>query len=225
MSGLIVPAVARSLRAEGPRPAARAAIGHGAFGAAVLLPWFLLAWIAPALMMRLLYGADSPYVAYAPLLRLLALNYAIMYVAMVLGAWLLGLHQSRLNFAGQVVYMAATLLIPVPATLLLGLKAMMVGAVAASCVNVVGIAYFLRRAHRATAGPGPAMSDVPALQPADGGEGPRTGPAAPDGGARPAGAAGRRLWRTLYPGTVEGRAQHVTKGAPSLSGLGETEPG
>lgn len=112
-SNLLIPAVAR----EAPRGIAHAratVIRQGMRYGLLLLPCFAAFCIAPHAVMRLVYGAASPYLAFAPLLRPFVLAFAIQYVATVVGAYEGGMSRPRtylwVQIAGTVLLLTAGLL-------------------------------------------------------------------------------------------------------------------
>lgn len=148
IGGLMVPAVARAISTGGIRPARRAVLRYGLFGAVLLSPFFLVICLAPVFVMKMIYGHDSEFVDNAPLLRLWATNCAVSYVSMVLTSWLVGMHESRLNFIAQVIHTAAALVISLPATFVFGIEGMVLGVLCATCIEVLALLMFLRRAHQ-----------------------------------------------------------------------------
>lgn len=113
-SNLLIPAVAR----EAPRGIAYArstVVRQGMRYGLLLLPAFAALFIAPHAVMRLVYGAASPYLGFAGLLRPFVLAFAIQYVATVVGAYEGGMSRPRtylwVQMAGTFLLLTAGLLL------------------------------------------------------------------------------------------------------------------
>lgn len=107
MSALVVP-FAAAVRVEGGVPAARRVTWkYAAPGAAVIVPYCALIAVAPEWMLRAFYGAGTPYVSLAPLLRLFAYVLLVQAVVMTLEALLKGLKESRAAFRVEALAAAA----------------------------------------------------------------------------------------------------------------------
>lgn len=158
MAGLIIPVVARTASQRGRRAATPQALRCVAFGAALLLPCFLVLVIAPEFSMRLIWGRDSAFVENAPLLRLYVANYSMLYLYTVIGAWLQGLGEARANFYSQVANAAGTLLVGVPLTIVGGVSGLISGALVAITAAAVCCLVLLVRVLR--------NADATALPPA-----------------------------------------------------------
>ena len=102
VSNLLIPAVAR-VASQGVRDARRTVVHYGIRYAALLLPGFLLLFAFPQTVMRLVYGAASPYLGLAPLLRLFVLAFILQYLATVVGAYEGGMSRPRTYMWVQVV--------------------------------------------------------------------------------------------------------------------------
>ncbi len=93
-SNLLIPAVAREA-SRGIAHARRTVIHHGLRYGALLLPGIAALFLIPHLAMRLAYGASSPYLGLAGLLRPFALSFTVQYVATVVGAYEGGMSRPR----------------------------------------------------------------------------------------------------------------------------------
>lgn len=151
-SNLLIPAVSRSNSTGGLRAAFHAAMKYWAVGAVLVLPYFALLVMIPSFCLAVLVGRQSPYLAYAPLLRLYTFSMIVYYIEFCLGGWLAGLGESRSNFHVQIVNAMATLLIALPATARFGMNGLVYGTVAAATISALAQVWvsfkFLRLARR-----------------------------------------------------------------------------
>lgn len=153
MSGLITPAVARAAAGSDHHEVRRIAMRYITFGAALLMPYFLILALAPRFSLRLFYSADSPYIVHVTELRLFVANFVCVYFSSVIIAWLAGLGHSRWNFYVQLWCIAATLVIGLPLTVKWGLYGVTIGGLTTSLVAVLAAAWYIRRAdHEAAKG-------------------------------------------------------------------------
>ena len=111
-SNLLIPAVAR----EAPRGVAHArstVLRQGMRYGLLLLPCFAILFAAPGAVMKFVYGAASPYLVFAGLLRPFVLAFAVQYVATVVGAYEGGMSRPRtylwVQVAGTVLLLTAGL--------------------------------------------------------------------------------------------------------------------
>ena len=102
INSLLIPVIARE-EVHGLRHARSTAVRYGARYGLLLLPAFLALFLIPHTMMRLFYGAFSPYLAYSGLLRPLVAAFALQYVATVIGAYEGGLARPKTYMWVQVV--------------------------------------------------------------------------------------------------------------------------
>jgi O-antigen/teichoic acid export membrane protein len=123
ISGLIVPGVAKASHEHGPSAAKRYAIKLGALGLLLLLPFYLFLLIAPHMAIRLVAGAGSPYLQYTFELRLLVLQYLVIYASIVSTAYLNGLEAARSTFFGQLVNGISSVVFRLPITAIGGMAA------------------------------------------------------------------------------------------------------
>lgn len=107
MSALVVP-FAAAVRVEGGVPAARRVTWkYAGQGAAIVVPYCALIALWPERMLRVFYGAGTPYVSLAPLLRLFAYVLLVQALVMTLEALLKGLKESRAAFRVEALAAAA----------------------------------------------------------------------------------------------------------------------
>jgi O-antigen/teichoic acid export membrane protein len=102
VSNLLIPAVAR-VAPQGVRQARRTVVHYGIRYTALLLPCFVLLFAVPHLVMRLVYGAASPYLNLAPLLRPFAFAFLLQYLATVVGAYEGGMARPKTYMWVQIV--------------------------------------------------------------------------------------------------------------------------
>ncbi len=136
-SNLLIPAVSRSKSSGGHRAAFLSALKYWVTGGVLVLPYFALLVLIPSLILKLLVGRHSPYLADGALLRLYTLAMSVYFVEFCLAGWLAGLGESRSNFQVQVINAAATVLIALPATALDGLRGLVYGSMAAAAISAL----------------------------------------------------------------------------------------
>jgi O-antigen/teichoic acid export membrane protein len=164
MTGLIVPAVARATANEGAAAGKRIALRYTAFGALLLMPYFLFLVVMPTLMLKLFYGTASPYTKTPELLhhngnllRLFVANYTAVYLLSTFGGWLSALGRSRWLFYSQVVNMIVSVCVGMPLIYYFGVGGLIVGGMfAAFSTTAVVVYYIYKAAYRKTAPPQPA---------------------------------------------------------------------
>ncbi|HVQ40496.1 MAG TPA: hypothetical protein VMS31_23340, partial [Pyrinomonadaceae bacterium] len=98
LGNILVPAAARARIKDGLAGARRVALRYAAQGALLLLPFVLVLLIFPTALLRLFYGASSPYVVLESSLRLLTIIYAFHYVSLSLKFLLNALEKNRQQF-------------------------------------------------------------------------------------------------------------------------------
>lgn len=114
VSNLIVPATTRTSRSSGIQSAWRTSARYGLGGIAVLLPYYLMLLLYPTRILRIFYGAHSPYLALATPLCLLVIGYALVYVAHVLSAFFYGLERGQTVLYAQIFGGVAAVLVGLP---------------------------------------------------------------------------------------------------------------
>jgi O-antigen/teichoic acid export membrane protein len=145
LCGIITPAAARASAAGGPRASIKVALKYVVLGGVIVTIPFTFVFIMPAATLRMLYGAGSPYIVQAHLLRLVLPIYAMMYISFVTSAWLSGLGHSRAGFVAQCVTVVATVSIPFPLTVFFGVPGLLWGAlIALFCGAAAGVGLLLR---------------------------------------------------------------------------------
>jgi O-antigen/teichoic acid export membrane protein len=108
INSLLIPIIARE-EALGIQHARLTAVRYGARFGALLVPPFVLLLLLPWHTMRLVYGAASPYLAFAPMLRLMVSAFCVQYVATVVGAYEGGRGRPKSYMWSQIVSIAVLL--------------------------------------------------------------------------------------------------------------------
>jgi Na+-driven multidrug efflux pump len=138
--------VARARANDGNRAASRVAIRYIAFGATLLMPYFLVIALFPTQLLKFFYGADSPYVNEGQWLRLFVANYTAVYLLSTINAWLAALGHSRWNFYSQVVNIVITISMSLPLIYWLGVPGVIIGGLLSVIGTGAVTGYFIRRA-------------------------------------------------------------------------------
>jgi O-antigen/teichoic acid export membrane protein len=153
MTGLIVPAVARAMANDGAAAARRIAVRYTAFGAMLLLPYFVVLLCVPTLALRLFYGDSSPYTKTAELLtyngnllRLFVANYVAVYLLCTLGGWLSALGRSRWLFHSQIANVIVSLAVGMPMIHLWKVAGLIVGGMLAAFATAFVVIYYIHKA-------------------------------------------------------------------------------
>ncbi len=136
LGNLLVPLVARVKASEGAAAAWRAALGQGAQFGAVLAAYFAVVAVWPGAVLRLLYGAGSPYAGLTGPLRWMVAAYALAYAAQVMGQFLAGAGESRANFRVQSAGAAASILAGLPLAAHWGATGAVAGAVVVNAARL-----------------------------------------------------------------------------------------
>ena len=144
IGALVIPFVARAASRDGARAAKGVAAHCGLLGGGLLLPFYAAVWIAPDLVIGLFTRGNPDYAGLSTQLRLFALAYALAFPAQVIGALLNGLGLSRLSFAAQSVYSAATLLVSLPLAAAYGLAGAVWGGLAPAAA-FAGVSFAMAR--------------------------------------------------------------------------------
>jgi O-antigen/teichoic acid export membrane protein len=145
VANLIVPGAAHSRRQGGVRSASRTAFTYATFGAALLVPYYVVVLARPTEVLEVFYGAGSPYAAIVDVLRVYVLVYAFTYAAIILTGLLTALERSRQVFYTQVANAMSALVFGSPLIAILGVTGAAFGALAASVTYAVACVVLLRR--------------------------------------------------------------------------------
>jgi Na+-driven multidrug efflux pump len=146
MTGLIVPAVARAMSSDGPKAARRLAIRYTAFGAILLLPYFLLLIFFPTQVLEFFYKKGHPYTQHGHLLRLFVANYTAVYLLCTFGGWLSALGRSRWLFYSQIVNIIVSLAIGLPLIIKWGVEGLIIGGMFAAFSTAAVVLYYIHKA-------------------------------------------------------------------------------
>ncbi len=115
MSNMMIPAVARAA-GDGLAAARKILIKNAVVFSALLLPCFLVMGCFPRQIMSAVYGAHSPYLSLATLLRILSLTFTLQFFATLLGAYEGGLSRTKTYMFAQIASLAV--LVPTGALLM-----------------------------------------------------------------------------------------------------------
>jgi O-antigen/teichoic acid export membrane protein len=131
ISALVIPAVAAAKGGARFAHARHVAWSYTWQFEALIAPYLLVLLIWPQMVLRVFYGAASPFRLLVMPLRLMVLVYAIAVPMMVWSAALCGVERVRASFRVQVWGAATTVVMGVPACMLFGLA----GAVVVDCIS------------------------------------------------------------------------------------------
>ena len=143
----LIPTVARSA-ADGYAAARRTALRLGLQYGALMLPLFLALALLPRWVMRLIYGASTPYLHLATLLPIVVAAYAIQYIATVIGAYEGGMSRPQTYLYVQSLSTIALAALCFPLTRSYGIRGTVWAVAAFSVFRVVLFALFSASAER-----------------------------------------------------------------------------
>jgi O-antigen/teichoic acid export membrane protein len=135
---LVVPAVAHARIRSGTHSPWQVALRYLWMGIALIAPFVLATAAAPHAMIRLLYGAASPYMAMAGTLRVLAIASLFMYIGHVLSFYFLGMEDTAAVLKTQCAASLAAVCVAVWAIPLLGPFGAAVALTAMNGTRVIG---------------------------------------------------------------------------------------
>jgi O-antigen/teichoic acid export membrane protein len=95
------------------------------------------------MFIAMLYGWDSEYMIYAPVLQICAVAVGFVYLGIAAGAYLNAIHRTRQAFVGQVIYAAGYLFIVMPCTALYGLYGAVWGWLITAALRVAVYFYYV----------------------------------------------------------------------------------
>jgi O-antigen/teichoic acid export membrane protein len=148
LSNLMIPAVAQARAGGGFSAAKQTALQLGSKGGLLLAPYFVLLLIYPAGVLRLFYGADSPYLSLEVTVRVMAVCYFVMYLSIILGGFLRGLKESKLVFVIQMVGTVAAVVVGLPMAALFGVNGAAFGNAVTVSAKVGANVFFFRGVER-----------------------------------------------------------------------------
>ncbi len=137
LGNLLVPMVAQVQVAGGLAACRRVVISRGLMGALVVGPYLATLLIWPEEVLRLVYGAGSPYLSLKIALRLFVLAYAVMYLAQLAVSLLLGLGQSRASLWVTAASVAAAVVPGLPLAIFLGNTGAVLGLSLSRCAGLI----------------------------------------------------------------------------------------
>jgi len=127
LANVLVATAARA-RANGDlRASMNAVMWYGSVGAVLLVPYLGVLLLWPAEMLRLVYGAGSPYVTLGAAVRVLSMGCVLIYIAQIAEATLLGLERSRAVFQMTLVRVAFSVVPGLPLAAVYGLDGALAG--------------------------------------------------------------------------------------------------
>jgi len=149
VANLMIPAGSKANRDGGVALAWRKSSVYALQGAALLLPYFLVLFLAPHLVIRLAYGPQSPCLEYANMMRIYVLGYGVIYLSQITNAFLLSLHASRSAFMAQLSNVGACVVLGLPLAAVAGICGAVWGNLAATAARViVGVILIAQLARR-----------------------------------------------------------------------------
>jgi O-antigen/teichoic acid export membrane protein len=145
IGSLIYPAVARARGEYGERAATRIGFSYGLRGGMLLLPFYLILVIWPQTVLRLFYGASSPYLGLSDILRLFVLSYLIGYLANFMVVILNSLERTRVAFLSQLASATTTIVIGLPLVIWGGIAGATAAGGLTSLTRLMASGFFLRQ--------------------------------------------------------------------------------
>ncbi|HKX28132.1 MAG TPA: hypothetical protein VJ302_10590 [Blastocatellia bacterium] len=149
IGGLIYPAVARARTDHGEQEAARVGFRHALQGGCLLLPFHLTLLLWPQGVLRLFYGADSPYLGLTGILRLFVLCYVLGYTANILVVILNSLERTRVAFLAQLASALTTLFVGLPMIAWAGVIGATIAGGLTSLVRLTAAGFFIKQTQAA----------------------------------------------------------------------------
>jgi O-antigen/teichoic acid export membrane protein len=122
VSALVIPAVAAAKGTSRCSNARRLAWSYTWQFEALVAPYLIILLIWPGAVLRLYYGASSPFLSLLTPLRLMAVTYFFAFPMTVWAAALCGVERVRAGFRVQVLGATTTAVIGVPACMLFGVS-------------------------------------------------------------------------------------------------------
>jgi O-antigen/teichoic acid export membrane protein len=144
IGSLIMPNAARAYSTQGIVPAKKVGLRFTLLGGLLLGPYLALLVIWPQLPIAMLYGWDTEYMAYAPIVQICAFSVGFAYLATAAGVFLSAVDQSRQSFFGQVLFAVAYVIIVLPLTARFGIYGAVWGWLIASILRAAVYFYFLQ---------------------------------------------------------------------------------
>ena len=109
MSNMLIPAVARAA-GDGLTAVRKIMLKNAILFSALLLPCFFLMAGFPRQIMSAVYGAHSPYLPLAPLLRIFSLTFLLQFLATLIGAYEGGLSRPKTYMFAQIASLSILVL-------------------------------------------------------------------------------------------------------------------
>jgi O-antigen/teichoic acid export membrane protein len=136
INSLLIPMIARNAD-QGATHSRGIALRYGIRYGVLLVPCFVVLAGFPSWTMHRFYGAASPYLALAPMLRLLILSFGLQYIATVIGAYEGGMSRPNSYLWIQVASIAALAIVAVPLIYRYGIQGAVIGILVASAIRLI----------------------------------------------------------------------------------------
>jgi O-antigen/teichoic acid export membrane protein len=148
IGSLIYPAVAKTNGELGGREATKVGFGYALQGGMLLLPFYLILILWPLWALRLFYGADSPYLGLAGILRLFVLFYSIGYLSNFMMIILNGLEKTKVAFFSQLASAITTIIVGAPLTAWGGVAGATAGGGLTTLAQLIASGFYLKNANK-----------------------------------------------------------------------------
>lgn len=145
VSGLIVPASAKSLAEGGMAAARRMAFKMSAVGALALAPIFLVLLVFPQWCLWTAFHGKFSGPQFDFALRLIVLNNAVIFLTLVTSSFFNGVHHARLAFYGQLAGSIAMFAVLLPMNIAYGWMGYVVGGLLQGAVQLAVLLLLLRK--------------------------------------------------------------------------------
>jgi O-antigen/teichoic acid export membrane protein len=142
LCNIIMPAVAKANAESGIRAARAVGIKYGLQGALFLCPYYIVLLVAPDLVLRIFYGADSHFLDLGYTLRLMTICYIVQLASQIVLAVLNGLERTSVNFHSQLAAAVVTVVAVIPLVAVSGIVGASWGRILQGVVSV-GVAVFV----------------------------------------------------------------------------------
>ena len=148
MSNMLIPAVARAA-GDGLAAVRKIMLKNAILFSSLLLPCFLLMGGFPRQIMSVVYGAHSPYLPLAPLLRILAFTFLLSFLATLIGAYEGGLSRPKTYMFAQIASLSVLVVTGLLLIKLYGIAGALYAGALAATARMLTFIVLSRRADRA----------------------------------------------------------------------------
>jgi O-antigen/teichoic acid export membrane protein len=104
--------------------------------------------VAPSWCISIIYGRESEYLNYAPVVSIMSATMLMVYASFASGSLLNAVQRTREGFVGQVIYAASFVFIAIPMAWKWGLVGAAMGCLIASTLRSVIYAWYVYRLGR-----------------------------------------------------------------------------